>query len=405
MVKSWLQTCEDDHAKCNQQPLLLSSVMIVKDRIFIDVKHQNLVTRQYNCRYVALSYVWGGIPQLLLTRSNAEALFRTGGLKGLGNEIPQVIRDVMQVVSSIGEELLWVDSLCIVQDDESLKDQLISDMASIYSSALITIVAANGSNANSGLAGVCKGSRVSQDMMDIPGTGLSVTYWTPLDLALDGSTYNTRGWTFQERLLSRRCLYFTETQIFFECQQSLHSEDRTGKQEGPYPSSTRTPQSGNIANRMLLDLQDLENKKQTQMLRYIKLVEQYCQRKFTFPNDILKAFAGIESAIEEDLCGWTMLYGLPQELLDEAILWEPGRPRAATTNPGRFFNAAIRSITPVKHTPIQLRSSEFPSWSWAAWIGDICYDELIATDLVVYHSRFKPGTSKLTIKDIPLTIH
>jgi hypothetical protein len=156
---------------------------------------------------------------------------------------------------------------------------------------------------------------------------------------------------------------------------------------------------------MLLDLQDLENKKQTQMLRYIKLVEQYCQRKFTFPNDILKAFAGIESAIEEDLCGWTMLYGLPQELLDEAILWEPGRPRAATTNPGRFFNAAIRSITPVKHTPIQLRSSEFPSWSWAAWIGDICYDELIATDLVVYHSRFKPGTSKLTIKDIPLTIH
>jgi hypothetical protein len=102
-----------------------------------------------------------------------------------------------------------------------------------------------------------------------------------------------------------------------------------------------------------------------------------------------------------------MLYGLPQELLDEAILWEPGRPRAvpATTNPARFFNAAIRSIAPVNHTPIQLRSSEFPSWSWAAWIGDICYDELIATDLVVYHSHFKLGMSNLTVKDIPSTFH
>jgi hypothetical protein len=77
----------------------------------------------------------------------------------------------------------------------------------------------------------------------------------------------------------------------------------------------------------------------------------------------------------------------------------------ATTNPARFFNAAIRSIAPVNNTPIQLRSSDFPSWSWAAWIGDICYDELISTDLVVYHSHFKLGMSNLTVKDIPSTFH
>ncbi|KAE9376422.1 HET-domain-containing protein [Stipitochalara longipes BDJ] len=394
MVKSWLRTCEDDHAECNQEPLLPSSIMIARGRIFIDVHHKNLVTRRYNSRYVTLSYVWGGVPQLLLKKSNAEALFQDGSLKELGKEIPQVIRDAMQVVNSIGEELLWVDSLCIVQDDESVKDQLISEMASIYSGALVTLVAASGENANSGLSGVRDNSRMSQDLVEVLGTGLAFTYWIPFDHAINHSIYSTRGWTFQERLLSRRCLYFTETQIFFECQKYLGSEDRTGKQEGPYPNGTRTPKSGNLIIRMLLETEteNSRNKDEIQTLRYSKLVEEYYQRKFTFTNDIINAFAGIESAME-NICKWTMIYGLPKEVLDSAIIWEPGRPRNAreTTNPSRLLYAKVGGVPSTKTNPIQARSSQFPSWSWAAWMGDICYNEWSATDLRVLHSPFELG--------------
>jgi hypothetical protein len=64
------------------------------------------------------------------------------------------------------------------------------------------------------------------------------------------------------------------------------------------------------------------NQEEVNLLRYSGVVEEYCYKNFTFANDILDAFAGIEAAMEE-LCGWTMIYGLPEQLLDRALLWEP----------------------------------------------------------------------------------
>jgi len=402
MVKSWLRTCEEDHSECIHSRLLYWSSMSASNKIFIDVQHQNLRICQLDCRYIALSYVWGGVPQLLLKNSNKETLHREGALKELDKDIPQVIRDSMEVVKALGERYLWVDSLCIVQDDELVKDRAISDMAAIYSYALVTIVAVNGKNANAGLAGVREKSREPQDMIDIPGTGISVTYWTPLEIAIGGSTYDTRGWTFQERLLSRRCLYFTETQVFLECQKQIKSEDRTGRHEGPYLSGNRISASGNIVVRMLSEFGDSENDYQIKMMRYSKLVEQYCQREFTYPNDILKAFSGIEAALEKDSSRWKMIYGLPFQLLDYAILWEPGEPRSEldSTNAARYSNAKVKGILSKITVPLQVRSSMFPSWSWAAWIGDICYSEMNSADLQVLHSPFKLGMPIFTLREM-----
>lgn len=173
-VKSWLKSCEDNHG-CDGKALLLPTASANLCQTFIDVKSLSLVACEGELRYIALSYVWGGVSQLLLTKSNQELLFRDGSLLDFEKKIPQVIKDAMQFVRNIGERYLWVDSLCIVQDDESIKHHLISNMGSIYNSAVATIVAASGENAAHGLPGVRGNTRVLENSVEIPGTGLHVT--------------------------------------------------------------------------------------------------------------------------------------------------------------------------------------------------------------------------------------
>ncbi|KAM3066308.1 hypothetical protein ACMFMG_003181 [Clarireedia jacksonii] len=395
-VKSWLLSCEANH-KCEQRHLRNSPISNVHERIFIDVKNQNLVNRPPNSRYVALSYVWGGVFQLQLTKSNKHTMFQTGALNSLLGNIPQVIQDAILFVSSIEEELLWVDSICIVQDDELVKHRLISEMASIYSGALVTIVAASSKNAGDHLPGVRESSRVLHDMTEVPGTGLSIMTRRSLDFIMDQSTYNMRGWTFQERLLSRRRIYFTETQMFFECQQCLYSEDRLPANllDSEFSGSiARTNWSCSIFDGSLD--RDVEN----QQIRYNELVGEYSRKKFTFADDILNAFAGIGAAIE-DRYGCSMIYGLPESRLDYAMLWEPdGQEGMPTLQRQAYFDedsAALRYYANnTAHNSAhnsareqEMRNPNFPSWSWASWKGPVRYNDFTASELQVLHSPFK----------------
>lgn len=103
-------------------------------------------------RYVALSYVWGGIPFTKTTARNI-ALFREE--RGLDqNPLLNTITDSMKLVSLLGERYLWVDAVCIVQDDENAKAEQIAKMDLVYAGALLTIVAASGDTAAAGLPGV-----------------------------------------------------------------------------------------------------------------------------------------------------------------------------------------------------------------------------------------------------------
>lgn len=73
-----------------------------------------------NCRYMALSYVWGDPKEmgsrrwLMKTAHVNESQLHNGLDLDL---LPKTITDAMALVSKIGERYLWVDALCIVQDD------------------------------------------------------------------------------------------------------------------------------------------------------------------------------------------------------------------------------------------------------------------------------------------------
>jgi hypothetical protein len=155
----WLRTCERHHEhKCDRREAGSQSSQIV-NIILIDTKHNCLVEATTAMRFFALSYVWGSVPQFQTSSAIFAELKQDNGLLTYMHAIPQVIRDAMEVVRGMGENYLWVDSLCIIQDDAEAKHNQISHMAAIYSGAVVTIIAVSARNAHGSLPGVRSGTR------------------------------------------------------------------------------------------------------------------------------------------------------------------------------------------------------------------------------------------------------
>ncbi|KAK4188289.1 heterokaryon incompatibility protein-domain-containing protein [Podospora australis] len=103
-----------------------------------------LVSTAEGYEYLALSYVWGHAKMLKTTKSNFAALTKKDALRRLS--VPATIRDSIDLVCLLGLRYLWVDCLCIIQDDQSSLVPQLRKMASIYENAVLTIAAAYGSS-------------------------------------------------------------------------------------------------------------------------------------------------------------------------------------------------------------------------------------------------------------------
>ena len=122
----------------------------------------------------------------------------------------KTIEDALRLVSLLGERYLWVDCLCIVQDDLDTKQDFLNAMGSKYSNAYFTIVAADGHHADHGLRGLGHGSQarsVSCDIVRFP-SGTDIIAHRPRTWYAEDSPWKLRAWTFQEALFSRRILIF-----------------------------------------------------------------------------------------------------------------------------------------------------------------------------------------------------
>lgn len=142
---------------------------------------------------------------LKTTRQTLADFKEEGSLLKRQHEIPRTIWDAVLLVREVGQRYLWVDSFCIVQDDDKHKSEQINAMNSIYGNSLFTIIAISGRDANTGLPGVRPNTRPLR-YISIDEKHALVATTDHLGSVLRTSTYETRGWTFQERLLLPRCL-------------------------------------------------------------------------------------------------------------------------------------------------------------------------------------------------------
>ena len=114
LIKQWTQSCNIHHKNCH-----LPTLELARDRKIrlIDVQEYRIILNISVEKYVALSYVWGPDSKPLLTQNNLSKCSSPGGLRDM--TIPRTISDTIQLMLHIGKRYLWVDSLCIKQDDEN----------------------------------------------------------------------------------------------------------------------------------------------------------------------------------------------------------------------------------------------------------------------------------------------
>ena len=109
----------------------------MREILLIDVVVGCLTSMVLGTQYVALSYVWGHCEALKLTKSNLMHLKKSRSIDvDIGSaQVTNTVRDAMRLVSLLGEKYLWVDCLCIVQDELDTKQIYLNSMASIYANA------------------------------------------------------------------------------------------------------------------------------------------------------------------------------------------------------------------------------------------------------------------------------
>lgn len=120
-IKSWLSRCDTSapsHESCS-----IGAHKNWRGMRFIDVTRKCVVLAPPDADYAVLSYVWGGFPQTLLLQANMADLMTPGGLEHPDRYIPRTIREAMMLCERLGETYLWVDALCIQQDDVCLNPQ------------------------------------------------------------------------------------------------------------------------------------------------------------------------------------------------------------------------------------------------------------------------------------------
>lgn len=349
-VRKWIERCDTWHVGCchlvkDVDPLPLSRAQLSSMKL-ADTERSCIVAAASSHRYIALSYVWGGANLLQTTKANLAELENEGGINA--GHLPRTISDAMKLVRLLGKRYLWVDCLCIVQDDGEVKHSQIQNMAAIYANAYLTVIAADGSNADAGLPGLEGGTscrNVNQQIVEfIPGNRLQ------LKKDMNRTTlpvWEERGWTFQEQIYSRRSLTFSNQRIFWDCQCSHWEEEEIQRKD---PEEDLIDYKTSFGKHMFGD--GFRFKSWPDLEDYGNLVDEYSRRQFTFQQDVLFAFTGITSMLSQSWEGG-FLYGLPEMFFDIALLWQP-------------FDQVQR-----KRAPQSPDQPQLPSWSWIGWTEGI----------------------------------
>ncbi|KAF3760286.1 hypothetical protein M406DRAFT_269325 [Cryphonectria parasitica EP155] len=122
----------------------------------LDLKHQCVVSTTFlGKEYATVRYVWGMVAFPKLIRQNVAALSRPGALNPHNPNLAvhRVVKDAMILAKSLGLRYIWVDSLCIVQDEEHDWEYMVPLMDRIYGSGVVNICAAAGQDCSAGLPG------------------------------------------------------------------------------------------------------------------------------------------------------------------------------------------------------------------------------------------------------------
>lgn len=362
VVKNWVHSCEQWHGSdCIDTASWKTSDYGVPFIRMISLNDCKLIETSCPPSYAALSYVWGPATVFKTMQDNIEALMQPEGLPV--PSFPKSIRDAMALAKELGFQYIWVDSLCIIQDSTEDKVQQLRMMDRIYSRASLTIVAAAGSHADAGIPGLQPETRSRKQHTAKISDDLTLVALHPdAYRSAAATTWNTRGWTYQERLLSKRCIFsFPDGTVSFQCSKAVWSEDYYA--ETPHLKRC-APMMDISLNRSWMAPGSVKERgvptvhvANTSYLReYCRLVEQYTGRDMSYASDRLLGISGVLDVLQREF-GLKFIHGLPEVTISMALLWQPRNK--------------LKRVPKDPKTCLPLS----PSWSWAGWTGPVGYED------------------------------
>ncbi|KAF2450416.1 HET-domain-containing protein [Karstenula rhodostoma CBS 690.94] len=374
VIKSWLNSCQLGHALCQQRDNVSANlpsrlVEIVDSRIVRLIETAGEVGR-----YVALSYCWGSEPtgSAMSKRANLRVRLSQDGL--CRADLPATIRDGITVTERLGIKYIWIDSLCIVQDDTEDKHAELGKMSQYYRNSFLTIAASTPSATTGfiGKWGRCEKHPDSPLPRDLVPLDVFAHIHDSKDSGVAGKIYvreenpyqlheepiNKRGWTLQECILAPRVLLFGSRVIWF-CQHMTHSdggiEDWSFEQndlEGTrreFQVQLCKLEKGDLDSEMISGSPGPTNGMRDMYSLWHRLVGTYSRRAISYPADKLPAISAVAAEFSK-LANDTYLAGLWRLNLPRDLLW---------TTPEAFTHRS--------------KTWRAPTWSWASVDDAIIY--------------------------------
>ncbi|TVY22810.1 hypothetical protein LHYA1_G008400 [Lachnellula hyalina] len=325
---------------------------VVKALRVVDCRTRCVVASPEDCQYVALSYVWGKVGAITVEDNDPK--------RSEVPKYPEVVEDSIVVTLNLDYRYLWVDRYCIDQEDGPDKLDQIRQMDVIYNNAVATIMAAAGEDSSYGLPGVGTKTRKPQHSLDL-GSHLLVSIQPHASNRVNSSKWASRAWTYQEGILSRRRLLFTDNEVSFECNGMYLAESMIQPLDRvSIKRHTEPPQMKHRLSRIF-------HHKSPGTGRYegSQFIQEYASREISFPEDTINAIQGILQTYAKSPCPVFHFMGIP--IMSAAAILQ---------NPYALDDVKWKSLTAEHSFAMGLcwshswrgkRRPEFPSWTWAGW--------------------------------------
>jgi len=392
LISTWMAECTKKHPDCTTNlvtgfalPARLIDVRPeqsgVEAKLVITAGQQQQGLNVVRPGYAVLSHCWGADSTAMLKTTRANLNEMQNAIKW--DALPKTFQDAITITRQLlirgkGIRYLWIDALCILQDDPEDFAREGTAMHKTYSMATCTIAASASPDSKSGcllprgLGNHGSEPRLNPCKTEIGGRNVTVHPWSSEWENAHRGPLSTRGWCFQERELSRRILAFTAHRIVWECRTAMASEDHPAMiafdRRYPDPEPELTP------DRLIVQVglgsasyrsPSYTSPKTTKL--WCRAVQEYTRRNLSYKKDRLPAIYGLAEIVS---CLIRDDYA--------AGLWLTDFARGASWVPNRaFLNQADHAqVGEGMRWPPEAADPSQPSWSWASVDGPVVYPHL-----------------------------
>ncbi|KAH8707548.1 heterokaryon incompatibility protein-domain-containing protein [Phaeosphaeriaceae sp. PMI808] len=328
--------------------------------------------------YIALSHCWGLIPIIRTLKENYKEHCKTIAPESLS----KTFREAIHTTRKLGYRYIWIDSLCIIQDDDDDWVKEAATMSDVYQCAVLTIAAAHASGGDVGCFAERDGLLYLPFYIEFPQTTVSkspirvqfTTFGRVKALGGGDLVLLSRAWVLQEQILSPRVLMFDESYISWECL-TMH-----GSEKSPTSGTTKYDHHHKCIRESIMDASDFFDRPEDsdcslideyfwskiQHANWCAIVMDYTHRGMTKPKDRIAALAGIAKALQRHTKGdyWVGLWSRHFAL---GLMWGISH--------SQDFRHSSDKASPVDPSiKVRHKDTLAPSWSWASVTVPVIYE-------------------------------